>query len=41
MSLIKRGLIRNPMVKRKGEHQLTWYVTDQAIEMLQVIDSKN
>lgn len=34
MTLINRGLIASHIINRKGKSQETWYVTQQAINML-------
>ncbi len=38
--LIKRGLISSHLIQQNGKSQLTWFVTQQAIDMIKDIDPK-
>jgi len=40
ITLINRGLIASYTVHQKGDYQLTWYVTQQAINMLEDVGVK-
>jgi hypothetical protein len=40
ISLINRGLIASHVVHQKGDYLLTWYVTPQAISMLEEVGVK-
>ncbi len=39
-SLIRRGLIITQTIQQNGQFQLTWYVTPQAVSMLEKIEAK-
>lgn len=40
ITLINRGLIATHTVNQRGDYQLTWYVTQQAINMLEEVGVK-